>query len=120
MQPLLSMTLIFFSFIAFDLLFFWVNQSFLDRTIRAVQGKPIQLRYAGAVLCYAALTALLYTHLNLTSLQTFTLGASVYAVYEGTNYAILANWPASMVVLDTLWGGLLFLIVRTIHDTFVK
>jgi uncharacterized membrane protein len=106
------MILIFVLFILFDLLFFYVNRSFLNNTIRNVQGKSPRIRYAGAVLCYLALTFLLYTHLHLDSIRTFCLGASVYAVYEGTNYAIFDQWPASMVLLDTLWGGLLFLLVK--------
>lgn len=106
--------LIFVLFILFDLLFFYVNQSFLNKTIRAVQGKNARIRYLGAVLCYLALTFLLYTHLHLDTIRTFCLGASVYAVYEGTNYAIFDQWPASMVLLDTLWGGVLFVAVQFI------
>ncbi len=108
--------LIFFLFISFDLLFFWANRSFLDKTIRAVQRKPMHLRYAGAILCYMALTSLLYTHLHLNYSKTFLLGASIYAVYEGTNYAIFQEWPATMVILDTIWGGILFMSVKFISS----
>jgi len=103
---------IFFLFVVFDLMFFWVNRDFLDKTIRKVQRTSSQIRLAGAALCYSALTALLYASLSLSYLKTFALGACVYAVYEGTNYAIFENWPATMVVMDTLWGGILFVLVK--------
>jgi uncharacterized membrane protein len=103
---------IFFLFVVFDLMFFWVNRDFLDKTIRKVQRTSSQIRLAGAVLCYSALTALLYASLSLSYGKTFALGACVYAVYEGTNYAIFENWPATMVLMDTLWGGLLFVLVK--------
>jgi uncharacterized membrane protein len=110
---------LFVLFILWDLLFFWVNQSFLDNTIQSIQHKPARIRYAGALLCYIALTAILYTHLSLTYVQTFGLGASIYAVYEGTNYAIFQSWPATMVLLDTIWGGILFVLVKYIYSLLV-
>lgn len=35
-------------------------------------------------------------------------GIVVYAVYEFTNYAGLKDWPKKLVLIDTLWGGILF------------
>lgn len=35
-------------------------------------------------------------------------GVILYGVYECTNYAALAEWPLQLVVIDTLWGGLLY------------
>jgi uncharacterized membrane protein len=28
-----------------------------------------------------------------------------YGVYDLTNYSTLANWPLTMTIVDTLWGG---------------
>jgi uncharacterized membrane protein len=117
---ILSLLVLFFSFVALDILFFWVNQAFLDKIIRGVQGKSAKVRVAGALLCYVALTLLMYFTLSLDYLKTFGLGAGVYAVYEGTNYAIFEKWPASMVLIDTVWGGLLFVLVKAIHHGFKK
>jgi uncharacterized membrane protein len=117
MQILLILS-IFVLFILLDVVFFWVNASFLDKTIRSIQRKPMRLRIAGAVLCYAALTALLYNFLSLSYAKIFGLGASIYAVYEGTNYAIFEDWPATMVLMDTLWGGILFVTIKFILSLF--
>ncbi len=102
---------IFVCVILLDLIFFWVNQTLLQNTVRKVQGKPIQVRYIGALICYIALTAILYA-LRLSYRDTFLLGMAIYAVYEGTNYAIFRDWPLQMVLLDTLWGGILFVSVK--------
>lgn len=32
------------------------------------------------------------------------LGAVIYGVYDFTNYAILANWPLKITLIDFLWG----------------
>lgn len=114
------LVVLFVSFVLLDLLFFWVNASFLSKTIRNVQGKSSDVRLSGAVLCYVALTLLMYFTLSLDYLKTFGLGVGVYAVYEGTNYAIFEKWPLQMVVMDTIWGGLLFVLVKAIYHGLKK
>jgi uncharacterized membrane protein len=111
---------IFITVIALDMIFFWVNQSFLQKTIRSVQGKPPQVRLVGALICYLALTGILYSSRKLSYKDTFLLGAAIYAVYEGTNYAIFQAWPLQMVILDTLWGGTLFVLVKYIVNYLDK
>lgn len=34
-------------------------------------------------------------------------GAFAYAVYELTNWAMLANWPGALVPIDIAWGAVL-------------
>ena len=110
--------LIFITVIALDMIFFWVNDSFLQKTIRAVQGKPPKVRIVGALICYVALAGILYSARNLSYKDTFLLGAGIYAVYEGTNYAIFQSWPLQMVILDIIWGGTLFVLVKYIVKYF--
>jgi len=117
---MLQIPIIFILFILLDLLFFWVNASFLDKTIRSIQHKPPKVRLAGALLCYVALTTILYNFLSLSYTKTFVLGASIYAVYEGTNYAIFQDWPATMVLMDTVWGGILFVLVKYLSGLFKR
>lgn len=35
-------------------------------------------------------------------------GVVVFGVYECTNAAIIAGWPFYLVLIDTLWGGVLY------------
>ena len=108
---------IFVSFLLLDLVFFWANQSFLTKTIVSLQGSKPVVRYVSAFFCYVALTFLMYYFIIKPKrglMDAFLLGVGVYAVYETTNYAILKNWPLQMVIMDTLWGGIMFLIVAYI------
>ncbi len=49
---------------------------------------------------------------NLGLVDAFIYGAVfgilVYAIYEFTNYSILKDWPKKLVIIDTLWGGVLY------------
>ena len=40
--------------------------------------------------------------------EAMILGLVIYGVYETTNYAILKNWKLTTVILDGLWGSILF------------
>lgn len=44
----------------------------------------------------------------------FFFGTVTYAIYELTNYSLLDGWPASLIVIDTLWGGVLCGLVSTL------
>ncbi len=40
--------------------------------------------------------------------DAFLLGLVIYGVYETTNWAIFNKWSVKSVIIDTLWGGILF------------
>jgi uncharacterized membrane protein len=40
--------------------------------------------------------------------DAFLFGLVVYGVYETTNYALFNKWSIYTVIMDTLWGGILF------------
>ena len=42
--------------------------------------------------------------------DAFLLGLVIYGVYETTNWALFSNWSVISVIIDTLWGGILFAI----------
>ena len=52
---------------------------------------------------------------NLNYLETFALGIFVYGVYDLTTMAVLKNWKLTTVILDTLWGGTLFVLVKFLY-----
>jgi uncharacterized membrane protein len=89
--------------------------SHFKQQILDVQKSEITFRLAPAVICYIALiVALNYFILNTNNTRNqkifnaFLLGLCIYAVYEMTNYALLEKWSLKTVIIDTLWGGILF------------
>ena len=120
---MISLVIIFLYFLVLDLIFFWVNQTFLTKTLVSVQGFKPNVRYVSAFFCYVALTFLMYYFIILPKrslTDAFLLGIGVYTVYETTNYALFKNWPLKMVVMDILWGGILFFIVALLQNINLK
>ena len=74
------------------------------------------------ILCYTIIIGVLqyfiiqkFNYVNLDVLmQSFILGFSIYSIYELTNYILLKNWPLYFVIVDSLWGGILFMLVTYI------
>ena len=98
-------------FIVLDFVYLNLIKGYFDNQIKMVQGSPIKINYLGAALCYI----LLIFGINYFIIKprksvsdAFLLGIIIYGVYETTNYALLKNWKILTVIIDTLWGGILF------------
>ena len=86
-------------------------KGYFDKQIQSVQGSQTKMNYLGAALCYIFLIVginyfIIRPKKSIT--DAFLLGIVIYGVYETTNYAIFKNWSLLSVIIDTLWGGLLF------------
>jgi uncharacterized membrane protein len=98
-----------------DLVYLSTLSGFYNTIIKNVQGEKISFNIIGAVIAYVCLIyGINYFILNKpkTSLvDAFILGIVIYGTYEGTNYAIIKKWSPYAVLIDTLWGGILFTLV---------
>jgi uncharacterized membrane protein len=109
--------------IAVDYIYLQAIQPHFQWQIRTIQNSPIQIKMWGAALCYILLVLGLYHFIirpNKNYLDAFLFGLVIYGVYETTNYALFDKWAFSTVIIDSLWGGILFalttLIVRYIQS----
>jgi uncharacterized membrane protein len=99
------------SLLALDSIYIGAQYKYLSKTYASIQNSPLKINPFGAILCYIFLVFLLYYFIlskKRKILDAFLLGVCVYGVYETTNYATLSKWPIYMVIVDTLWGGILF------------
>lgn len=79
--------------------------------IKRIQGSTIELDIIATLLCYLFLIfGLWYFVLREKKpiMDAIILGLVVYGVYETTSKAIIKKWDWKTVILDTLWGGILF------------
>ena len=96
---------------ALDALYLNYSGGFFNEVIKNIQGSDLKLKIYPTILCYVFLVfALNYFIIskNASTDDAFLLGLSIYAVYEFTNFAIIDKWPVKAVIMDTLWGGILF------------
>lgn len=98
-------------FVVLDAIFLTFRSKAFAKQIQDVQQSPLRL-YPGAVIaCYLLLVLglnyfIIYPHRPLW--DAFFLGCLINGVFETTNYSIFKQWQFETVVVDTLWGGVLF------------
>lgn len=98
-------------FITIDFMYLQSIKNYFQKQIQSVQGSAMQVNYLGVALCYVFLIVGINYFIikpNRSVTDAFLLGLVIYGVYETTNYALFKNWSIVTVIIDTLWGGILF------------
>jgi uncharacterized membrane protein len=97
--------------ISLDFVYLNVMKGYFANQVKNVQCSALKLNYFGAAICYIFLIVGLNYFIikpRKSVSDAFLLGLVIYGVYETTNYALFSNWSIVSVIIDTLWGGLLF------------
>ena len=87
-----------------------------------IQSSNLSLKLVPTILCYIFLIfSIIYFIIikNGNIFDAFILGISIYAVYELTNYATIDSWSLELVLIDTIWGGILFSLTTFLHNKIV-
>ena len=98
-------------FISIDFVYLNLIKGYFENQIKKVQGSAVKFNLLGAALCYIFLIFGINYFIikpRKSVNDAFLLGLVIYGVYETTNYALLRNWSIITVIMDTLWGGILF------------
>ena len=101
-----------------DSIYLTLIKGFFNKQIKTIQGSDIKLNYLGAVICYPIMIFGLYYFIikNKKNYKNnyqivrdaVILGWVIYGVYESTNLAVFKKWDLKTVLVDGIWGGILF------------
>tara|TARA_B110001469_G_C9330385_1_gene176170 strand:- start:128 stop:499 length:372 start_codon:yes stop_codon:yes gene_type:complete len=93
----------------------------LVKTIQ--KGEDMEFRMLPAVFCYIFLIYGLYYFIinkNGNYKDAFILGFIIYGVFETTNATIFKDWDFKSILIDTIWGGILFGLSTYIYNNYLK
>jgi uncharacterized membrane protein len=79
--------------------------------VRNIQKEDMKIDIYGVLGSYILIILVLYKFIIMdrrSPNDAFILGLCVYGIYEFTNIAIFKNYKWIAVIVDTLWGGILF------------
>jgi uncharacterized membrane protein len=84
-------------------------------TLLKRSGDELTPNWFGAMFVYIALTlgVMIFVlpkadkSLAMAAVWGVVFGLISYAIYDFTNYAVLANWPLKITLIDLMWGGFL-------------
>jgi uncharacterized membrane protein len=115
--PLKSFVISSITLIILDVIFLYINGNTFKNIILNIQGTPLELKIWSAIICYILITTGLWYFIiskHRSPFDAFLLGILVNGVYETTTYSILKKWSPIFMVIDTLWGGILFSVTTII------
>lgn len=103
--------------------FFYLNliKNYFSTQVKLVQGTPMKIKYLPTLFTYIFLIFGINYFIikpNRSIQDAFLLGLIIYGVFETTNMALFTNWSWLTVLIDTLWGGILFAITTFIVRLF--
>ena len=104
-------------FVCLDAAYLNYMKDYLNKQVQSIQGTKIQFNLLAALICYIFLIYGLNYFIikpRRSASDAFLLGLVIYGTYETTNWAIFTKWSPLTVIMDTLWGGVLFWLTTTI------
>ena len=99
----------------YDSIYLKLFKNYFAGQVKSIQNSPISLNISAVMLSYLfIIIGFNYFVLgyNMSLSDSFLLGIIIYGVYETTNWAIFKKWSVLSVIIDTLWGGCLFLLTN--------
>ena len=115
-----------------DFIYLKSSSSLYSKLINKIQKSPMSLRMYSVIIVYILIFLMwiifIYNKkdqhtLKENILRSFLLGLLTYGIYEGTNRAIFSKWSLDVMLIDSLWGGILFSLVYIISkkiDSYYK
>jgi uncharacterized membrane protein len=110
-------------FVVIDSIYLNLIKDYFGNQIKVIQGSPIKINYLATIICYIFLIFGLNYFIikpNRSIQDAFLLGLVIYGVYETTNKALFSKWSWTTVIIDTLWGGILFALTTFIVQQFTS
>ena len=110
-------------FIIIDSIYLTLTSPIFNKVVKNIQGNNIKLKLDGAIYAYICIV-LIFNYFIIYKkgklLDAFMLGFLTYGIFEGTNRAIFSNWTINVMLIDSLWGGILFSLVFIIMKLYYK
>jgi uncharacterized membrane protein len=100
-------------FVTLDSIYLNLAKSYFKNQVTLVQGSAVKMDLLAAILCYIFLIVGLNYFIiqpRRSVVDAFFFGLIIYAVFETTNKSLFSKWSWLTVIMDSLWGGVLFAI----------
>ena len=118
LYPMIHIGIIILLLVGFDMVYIYFMKDMFSNQVRIIQGEPLLIdkrALIGAVICYVLLATGLYyfaiSKKNSGVFDAFLLGLVIYGVFDSTNFLMFRKWDWRIMVIDGLWGGVLFSMV---------
>ena len=94
-----------------DIIFLNYSTPIFNKMVKDMQGSDINPKKITLPLVYIVVILQLYYFIiskNASSFDAFLLGFTTYGIFDLTNYTIFKKYSFNVVIIDILWGGILY------------
>jgi len=110
-------------FLIVDSGYLFLMKDKFNKIIKNIQKEDLKLNIIYTFACYIFLISSIFYFIigkNASLQDAFFLGLFIYGVFETTNLAIFNRWEAITATIDTIWGGILFILTTYIYRIIIK
>ena len=94
-----------------DMIYISCVKTLFNKLIKGIQGSDLKLDLTATLLDYILIIFSMYYFIiqkNASIEEAMILGLCIYGIYELTNMAILKRWSWEVVMIDSIWGAVLY------------
>ena len=94
-----------------DMIYINCVKTLFNKLIKGIQGSDLKLDLTATFLDYILIIFSMYYFIiqkNASIEEAMILGLCIYGIYELTNMAVLKRWTWEIVMIDSVWGAVLY------------
>ena len=94
-----------------DMIYINCVKTLFDKLIKGIQGSDLKLDLTATFLDYILIIFSMYYFIiqkNASIEEAMILGLCIYGIYELTNMAVFKRWTWEVVMIDSIWGAVLY------------
>lgn len=100
-----------------DMGFLYLMGPYFGKMVKSIQGSDMVLNNLTAFITYVILVLQIYYFIiskNASYTDAFILGSTTYAIFDFTNLSVFKNYNVNIALVDSIWGGILYMLVTFI------
>ena len=100
-----------------DIGFLYFMGPYFGKMVKSIQGNDMVLNNLTAFITYVILVLQIYYFIiskNASYTDAFILGSTTYAIFDFTNLSVFKNYNINIALVDSIWGGVLYMLVTFI------
>jgi uncharacterized membrane protein len=97
--------------LALDTIYINCVKTLFSKLIKGIQGSDLKLDLTATFLDYILIIFSMYYFIiqkNASIEEAMILGLCIYGIYELTNMAVFKRWTWEVVMIDSIWGAVLY------------
>ena len=118
-----TLTILLVLILSIDMIYLYTHNSQIIKMIENIQKfENTNIKVYSAIIGYILMSIVLYfstVKYEFTYLDISVLGICINGLHQAFSFALLNKWNLTLALINTLWGGILFLSVAFLYRNII-